>query len=469
MEIGASNFKGGLVRAYQTGDTIVALATAPAIAAIGVIRLSGDQSFNIVSKLFKGKNLNEVPTHSIHFGSLRDEDQILDEVLVSVFKGPKSYTGEDVIEISCHGSPYIQQKIIESLVKNGARLAEPGEFTLRAFLNRKLDLTQAEAVADLIASDSSAALKTAMNQMRGGFGETIKKLREELIHFASLVELELDFSEEDVEFADRSQLKILIERIIKVCSDLIISFQSGNVIRNGIPTVIAGRPNAGKSTLLNALLNEERAIVSEIAGTTRDTIEEAIQIKGINFRFIDTAGIRAEADSEIEKIGIERTFKKAAGAELVLYLFDINTQSKEEVLAESKLLRSDNKRLLLVANKCDQSSMVQDKRDWEGEEIVFISAKEKNIESLINYLASIANENLGKSDQTLISNVRHLSSLQETVKHLEEVIRGMDMGLSGDLLAEDIRGALYQLGLITGEISTDDLLENIFTKFCIGK
>lgn len=457
------------MRAYQTGDTIVALATAPAIAAIGVIRLSGDQSFNIVSKLFKGKNLNEVPTHSIHFGSLRDEDQILDEVLVSVFKGPKSYTGEDVIEISCHGSPYIQQKIIESLVKNGARLAEPGEFTLRAFLNRKLDLTQAEAVADLIASDSSAALKTAMNQMRGGFGETIKKLREELIHFASLVELELDFSEEDVEFADRNQLKILIERIIKVCSDLIISFQSGNVIRNGIPTVIAGRPNAGKSTLLNALLNEERAIVSEIAGTTRDTIEEAIQIKGINFRFIDTAGIRAEADSEIEKIGIERTFKKAAGAELVLYLFDINTQSKEEVLAESKLLRSDNKRLLLVANKCDQSSMVQDKRDWEGEEIVFISAKEKNIESLINYLASIANENLGKSDQTLISNVRHLSSLQETVKHLEEVIRGMDMGLSGDLLAEDIRGALYQLGLITGEISTDDLLENIFTKFCIGK
>ncbi len=457
------------MRAYQTGDTIVALATAPAIAAIGVIRLSGDQSFNIVSKLFKGKNLNEVPTHSIHFGSLRDEDQILDEVLVSVFKGPKSYTGEDVIEISCHGSPYIQQKIIESLVKNGARLAEPGEFTLRAFLNRKLDLTQAEAVADLIASDSSAALKTAMNQMRGGFGETIKKLREELIHFASLVELELDFSEEDVEFADRSQLKILIERIIKVCSDLIISFQSGNVIRNGIPTVIAGRPNAGKSTLLNALLNEERAIVSEIAGTTRDTIEEAIQIKGINFRFIDTAGIRAEADSEIEKIGIERTFKKAAGAELVLYLFDINTQSKEEVLAESKLLRSDNKRLLLVANKCDQSSIVQDKSDWEGEEIVFISAKKKNIESLINYLASIANENLGKSDQTLISNVRHLSSLQETVKHLEEVIRGMDMGLSGDLLAEDIRGALYQLGLITGEISTDDLLENIFTKFCIGK
>lgn len=457
------------MRAYQTGDTIVALATAPAIAAIGVIRLSGDQSFNIVAKLFKGKNLNEVPTHSIHFGSLRDEDQILDEVLVSVFKGPKSYTGEDVIEISCHGSPYIQQKIIESLVKNGARLAEPGEFTLRAFLNRKLDLTQAEAVADLIASDSSAALKTAMNQMRGGFGETIKKLREELIHFASLVELELDFSEEDVEFADRSQLKILIERIIKVCSDLIISFQSGNVIRNGIPTVIAGRPNAGKSTLLNALLNEERAIVSEIAGTTRDTIEEAIQIKGINFRFIDTAGIRAEADSEIEKIGIERTFKKAAGAELVLYLFDINTQIKEEVLAESKLLRSDNKRLLLVANKCDQSSMVQDKRDWEGEEIVFISAKEKNIESLINYLASIANENIGKSDQTLISNVRHLSSLQETVKHLEEVIRGMDMGLSGDLLAEDIRGALYQLGLITGEISTDDLLENIFTKFCIGK
>ncbi len=457
------------MRAYQTGDTIVALATAPAIAAIGVIRLSGDQSFNIVSKLFKGKNLNEVPTHSIHFGSLRDEDQILDEVLVSVFKGPKSYTGEDVIEISCHGSPYIQQKIIESLVKNGARLAEPGEFTLRAFLNRKLDLTQAEAVADLIASDSSASLKTAMNQMRGGFGETIKKLREELIHFASLVELELDFSEEDVEFADRSQLKILIERIIKVCSDLIISFQSGNVIRNGIPTVIAGRPNAGKSTLLNALLNEERAIVSEIAGTTRDTIEEAIQIKGINFRFIDTAGIRAEADSEIEKIGIERTFKKAAGAELVLYLFDINTQSKEEVLAESKLLSSDNKRLLLVANKCDQSSIVQDKSDWEGEEIVFISAKEKNIESLINYLASIANENLGKSDQTLISNVRHLSSLQETVKHLEEVIRGMDMGLSGDLLAEDIRGALYQLGLITGEISTDDLLENIFTKFCIGK
>lgn len=457
------------MRAYQTGDTIVALATAPAIAAIGVIRLSGDQSFNIVSKLFKGKNLNEVPTHSIHFGSLRDEDQILDEVLVSVFKGPKSYTGEDVIEISCHGSPYIQQKIIESLVKNGARLAEPGEFTLRAFLNRKLDLTQAEAVADLIASDSSAALKTAMNQMRGGFGETIKKLREELIHFASLVELELDFSEEDVEFADRNQLKILIERIIKVCSDLIISFQSGNVIRNGIPTVIAGRPNAGKSTLLNALLNEERAIVSEIAGTTRDTIEEAIQIKGINFRFIDTAGIRAEADSEIEKIGIERTFKKAAGAELVLYLFDINTQSKEEVLAESKLLSLDNKRLLLVANKCDQSSMVQDKSDWEGEEIVFISAKKKNIESLINYLASIANENLGKSDQTLISNVRHLSSLQETVKHLEEVIRGMDMGLSGDLLAEDIRGALYQLGLITGEISTDDLLENIFTKFCIGK
>ncbi len=469
MEIGAGNFKGGLVRAYQTGDTIVALATAPAIAAIGVIRLSGDQSFNIVSKLFKGKNLNEVPSHTVHFGSLRDKNQILDEVLVSVFKGPKSYTGEDVIEISCHGSPYIQQKIIESLVKQGARLAEPGEFTLRAFLNRKLDLTQAEAVADLIASDSSAAVKTAMHQMRGGFSETIKKLREELIHFASLVELELDFSEEDVEFADRSQLKLLIEKIIKVCTELIISFQSGNVIRNGIPTVIAGRPNAGKSTLLNALLNEERAIVSEIAGTTRDTIEEAIQIKGINFRFIDTAGIRSHADSEIEKIGIERTFQKAAGAELVLYLFDINTQTKAEVLAESALLKADNKRLLYVANKCDQALNEVYKKDWENEEIVFISAKEKNIHSLIDYLASIANENLGKSDQTLISNIRHLSSLQETVKHLEEVIRGMEMGLSGDLLAEDIRGALYQLGLITGEISTDDLLENIFSKFCIGK
>ena len=458
------------MRGYNPTDTIAALATPSGVGAIGVLRLSGAQTFAILNKVFTVKNLAEKPSHTLHFGKIKDGDTVLDEVLVSIFKNPNSYTGEDVAEISCHGSPFILQKVLELLVNNGARLAQAGEFTLRAFLNKKLDLSQAEAVADLINADSEASHKTAMNQMRGGFSEKIRSLRERLVNFASLIELELDFAEEDVEFANRDQLKALVYEILSVVNDLKQSFKLGNVIKNGIPTVIAGRPNAGKSTLLNALLNEERAIVSDIEGTTRDTIEEAIQLNGIVFRFIDTAGIRTHSDSEIENIGIGRTHEKIKTASLVIYLFDVNTTTPQTLATEIEALNNYTNKLLLVGNKTEGLNPQQLQKQYETlGETVFISSKEKNISPLLKALETFANTHTHTADQTIITNLRHYQALQHTATALEAVVNGLDTGITGELLAFDIRRSLQHLGEIVGDITTDDLLANIFSKFCIGK
>ncbi len=458
------------MRGYNPNDTIAALATPSGVGAIGVLRLSGAQTFAILNKVFTVKKLAEKPSHTLHFGKIKDEDTVLDEVLVSIFKNPNSYTGEDVAEISCHGSPFILQKVLELLVNSGARLAQAGEFTLRAFLNKKLDLSQAEAVADLINADSEASHKTAMNQMRGGFSEKIRSLRERLVNFASLIELELDFAEEDVEFANRDQLKALVYEILAVVNDLKQSFKLGNVIKNGIPTVIAGKPNAGKSTLLNALLNEERAIVSEIAGTTRDTIEEAMQLNGIVFRFIDTAGIRTHSDSEIENIGIGRTHEKIKTASLLIYLFDVNTTTPQSLAAEIEALNNYTNKLLLVGNKTEGQNPQQLQKQYETlGETVFISSKEKNISPLLAALETFANTHTHTADQTIITNLRHYQALQHTAEALEAVINGLDTGITGELLAFDIRRSLHHLGEIVGDITTDDLLANIFSKFCIGK
>ncbi len=458
------------MRGYNPNDTIAALATPSGVGAIGVLRLSGAQTFAILDKVFTVKKLAEKPSHTLHFGKIKDGDTVLDEVLVSIFKNPNSYTGEDVAEISCHGSPFILQKVLELLVNSGARLAQAGEFTLRAFLNKKLDLSQAEAVADLINADSEASHKTAMNQMRGGFSEKIRSLRERLVNFASLIELELDFAEEDVEFANRDQLKALVYEILAVVNDLKQSFKLGNVIKNGIPTVIAGKPNAGKSTLLNALLNEERAIVSEIAGTTRDTIEEAMQLNGIVFRFIDTAGIRTHSDSEIENIGIGRTHEKIKTASLLIYLFDVNTTTPQSLAAEIEALNNYTNKLLLVGNKTEGQNPQQLQKQYETlGETVFISSKEKNISPLLAALETFANTHTHTADQTIITNLRHYQALQHTAEALEAVINGLDTGITGELLAFDIRRSLHHLGEIVGDITTDDLLANIFSKFCIGK
>lgn len=458
------------MRGYNPTDTIAALATPSGVGAIGVLRLSGAQTFAILDKVFTVKNLAEKPSHTLHFGKIKDGDTVLDEVLVSIFKNPNSYTGEDVAEISCHGSPFILQKVLELLVNNGARLAQAGEFTLRAFLNKKLDLSQAEAVADLINADSEASHKTAMNQMRGGFSEKIRSLRERLVNFASLIELELDFAEEDVEFANRDQLKALVCEILSVVNDLKQSFKLGNVIKNGIPTVIAGRPNAGKSTLLNALLNEERAIVSDIEGTTRDTIEEAMQLNGIVFRFIDTAGIRTHSDSEIENIGIGRTHEKIKTASLVIYLFDVNTTTPQTLATELEALKDYTGKLLLVGNKAEGKNLQQLQQQYAAlGDVVLISSKEKNITALLSALENFANTHTHTADQTIITNLRHYQALQHTAEALEAVINGLDSGITGELLAFDIRRSLHHLGEIVGDITTDDLLANIFSKFCIGK
>lgn len=454
---------------YSPEDTIAALATPNGVGAIGVLRVSGPATFSIMDRVFKGKKLSEQPSHTIHFGRIQDGETELDEVVVSVFRDPRSYTGEDIAEISCHGSPFILERILELLVRSGCRLASPGEFTLRAFLNGKMDLSQAEAVADMIAADSEGALKTAIYQMKGGFGKEISTLRSELIDFASLIELELDFSEEDVEFADRSALVALIEKILISVSRLITSFRYGNVLKNGYATVIAGKPNAGKSTLLNALLNEERAIVSDIAGTTRDTVEEAMQLNGVLFRFIDTAGIRHSTDSEIEKIGIARALEKVKTAALVIYLFDAGTESIASVREEVARLDLGNARLLLAANKSESLGAEERERLENEPDVLCISAKSGDIQSLLDALNQLAREaNLGSSGST-VSNVRHLEALTETQTALESALKGIHSGLSGDLLAEDIRRAIHYLGDITGEITPDDLLGNIFGKFCIGK
>lgn len=449
-------------------ETIVALSTAPGKAAIAVIRLSGKDAIQVTNKVFKGKDLTTVPSHTIHFGTINHGNQIIDEVLVSVFKAPTSFTKEDMTEISCHGSDFIVQQIIRVLLAEGVRLAKPGEFTQRAFLKGRFDLAQAEAVADLIASDSEAAHHAAINQMRGGFSNEIKKLREQLIHFASMIELELDFSEEDVEFADRNQLKSLVYDIKNVIESLIASFQVGNAIKNGIPVVIVGKPNAGKSTLLNALLNEEKALVSEIPGTTRDVIEDEIILNGVSFRFIDTAGLRETVD-KVEAMGIERTREKMRSASLIIYLFDVNTTSEEDLIEDIKELRDLDIPYLIVGNKVDKDRKNEEKfRNFDG--IVFIAAAHKaGLDTLRAKLVEITNLSSFVTGNVIVTNLRHYESLANARKSLTNVIQALDTKVTGDFLAQDIRQALYFLGEITGEVTTDDLLGHIFSKFCIGK
>lgn len=458
-------------------ETIVAMATPAGAGAIAVLRLSGPEAISVASSLFtsvSGKNLSEQKSHTVHLGHIKDGEKIIDEVLVTIFKNPNSYTGEDVVEISCHGSNYIQQEIIQLCLRKGCRMAEAGEFTLRAFLHGKMDLSQAEAVADLIASDSAASHQLAMQQMRGGFSSEIKKLREELLNFASLIELELDFAEEDVEFANRDEFQNLITRITQVLKRLIDSFAIGNVLKNGIPVAIVGEPNVGKSTLLNALLNEERAIVSDIAGTTRDTIEDEINIGGIAFRFIDTAGIRETTDM-IEGLGIKRTFEKIDAAQVVIYLFDAErfqvSGSTFQIEIETIKNKYPLKNLVIVANKIDKLSEeeIQNLRtSIEG--LHFLSAKKGfGVHELQEKLLEFVNTGALRSNETIVTNSRHYDALLKSLEEIIKVQDGINSGLSGDLLAIDLRQALYYLGSITGQVSEDEILGNIFSKFCIGK
>ena len=464
-----------------TDDTIVALATATGVGAISVIRLSGKEAIELADKVFKtlnGKPLSEAPSHTVHLGTIKSENQVIDECLATIFKGKKSYTGEPVVEFSCHGSAYITQEVIKLCLANGARLAQAGEFTKRAFLNGKLALNQAEAVADLIASDSKASHQVALQQMRGGFTSEIEDLRQELLNFASLIELELDFSEEDVEFADRSQFEQLLKRIKTTLQTLIQSFSAGNAIKNGIPVAIVGKPNAGKSTLLNTLLNEERAIVSDIAGTTRDTIEETLHIDGVTFRFIDTAGIRDTQD-QIEAIGVEKAKEKIKKAQIVLYLYNEKENTTHEVIHFVTENYHKEAKFILLHNKIEDLQEVITPFDNEilasiPEEYIFsqlrISAKENiNIDELKKIL-SLYVKNLSLSaGNTIITNIRHYEALKNALEALEKVEEGLMNHLSGDLLAIDIRETLYHLGSITGAVSNDELLGNIFSRFCIGK
>jgi tRNA modification GTPase len=466
-------------------ETIVALASPSGAGAIAVIRMSGKDAIAIAEQVFQsvsGKAISQQKTHTIHLGHIVDEGKVYDQVLLSIFKNPNSYTGEDVIEISCHGSTFIQQQIIQLLLRKGCKMAQAGEFTLRAFLNGKLDLSQAEAVADLIASDNEASHQIAMQQMRGGFSNEIAKLREELLNFASLIELELDFAEEDVEFADRTQFKELLSRIEFVLKRLIDSFAVGNVIKNGIPVAIVGEPNVGKSTLLNALLNEERAIVSDIAGTTRDTIEDELVINGIGFRFIDTAGIR-ETKDVVESIGIQKTFEKIEQAQVVLYLVDGSHLESEKsiddlVVAIHKTQNQyPQKALLLLVNKKDLLSettvaLIERKlsANQHHPKTIYISAKKKEgIEVLKNQLLLFVNTGALRNNETIVTNTRHYDSLLKAIEEIQKVRFGMDTQLSSDLLAIDIKQALYHFGEITGEVTNDELLGNIFANFCIGK
>ncbi|MEM9918642.1 MAG: tRNA uridine-5-carboxymethylaminomethyl(34) synthesis GTPase MnmE [Bacteroidota bacterium] len=455
-------------------DTIVALATPPGSGALGIIRLSGPQAISIVDSVFKGKNLSAQESHSIHFGHIHDEQQrLIDEVLASLFVAPRSYTGENIVEVSCHGSDYIIQQLIQLFIREGARLAQPGEFTMRAFLNGKMDLSQAEAVADLIASKSESAHQIAMQQMRGGFSKEIQRLRQELIDFASLIELELDFGEEDVEFANREDLRQLVSKIQGLLRRLIESFQLGNAIKNGISTVIAGRPNAGKSTLLNALLNEERAIVSNIAGTTRDTIEEELNIQGVRFRLIDTAGIR-DAQDQIEAIGVAKTLEKIRQSTLLVYVFDILDTPPEAVQADIASLQNEGLQILIVANKMDLNPYNPPEAyyndDIRPEQFLTASAIHKmNIPYLKEKLYQTAIAHRLDQAATVVSSSRHYEALLQAKERLDAVAQGLNSGLTGDFIAMDIRQALFHLGEITGEISADDLLGNIFGRFCIGK
>lgn len=459
-------------------DTIVALATPSGAGAIAIIRVSGKDAIALVNGIFqsiKKKDLTKQKTHTLHLGHIVDGERVLDQVLVSVFKNPHSYTGEDTIEISCHGSTFIQQQIIQLCLRKGAKMAQPGEFTMRAFLNGKLDLSQAEAVADLIASDNEASHQIAMQQMRGGFSNEIALLREQLLNFASLIELELDFSEEDVEFADRTQFKALIDRIEFVLKRLIDSFAVGNVIKNGIPVAIVGEPNVGKSTLLNALLNEERAIVSDIAGTTRDTIEDELVIDGIGFRFIDTAGIRDTQDV-VESIGIQKTFEKIEAAQVVIYLIDggqLNNQSIAQINVELEKLKNKYplKPLLVVCNKQDLLTQEQiDLFQSQIDGLMLMSAKANlGIDELKQTLLGFVNTGALRNNETIVTNTRHYDSLLKALEEIEKVKWGLQTNLSADLMAIDIRQALYFFGEITGQVTNDELLGNIFANFCIGK
>ncbi len=461
----------------DTTDTICALATPSGTGAIAVIRLAGPDTFGLAEAVFKSNGrksaLSKAKSHTLHYGTIHDNGDLIDEVLVSIFKAPNSYTGEDVIEISCHGSPYIQQKIIELLIRKGARMARPGEFTMRAFLNGKFDLSQAEAVADLIAANSRYSHDLALEQMRGGFSAKIAQLRSELVNFASLIELELDFSEEDVEFADRKKLMELLQNLKHEISGLLKSFSVGNVLKNGIPVAIIGKPNVGKSTLLNTILQEEKAIVSEIPGTTRDSIEDTIIIDGVAFRFIDTAGLR-ESDDTVESIGIERTMEKIRQARIVLFVFDVATSDVDqvkEVLDEHRhLIEDPSKRIILVGNKIDQLIEIpKGFKDLVELETIFISAKRKENINLISdsLLKSVDTDRI--TDNTIVSNARHYEALSRSLEAIEDVEEGFNKQVPSDLVAIDIRRALHHLGEITGQVTTDELLGNIFGKFCIGK
>jgi tRNA modification GTPase len=442
-------------------ETIVALATAPGIGAIGVIRLSGDKAIDIVNNIFPNKNLLIQKTHTLHFGILKFEKEILDEVVISLYKNPKSYTGEDVVEISCHGSPYIQERILQVICSLGARMAKAGEFTQRAFLNGKLDLAQAEAVADLIASNTEASKNAALKNIRGGFSNALHILREELIKFSALIELELDFSTEDVTFADKTQFQNLIQQISAATEQLIQSFALGNVIKNGVQVAIVGKPNAGKSTLLNALLNEERAIVSSIAGTTRDTIEEVINIEGILFRLIDTAGIRDNTTDEIETIGVGKSYEKAKLADIIIYLFD--AREENDLIQDYQWLEQFNKPYIVVANKNDIARKAY-------EELISISAKNNiNIDALKKELVQKTVKGKVNAESTVVTNTRHYEALVKLFATLQEINEGLNNNIPGDLLALDIRQALHYLGTITGQVTNEEQLDFIFSKFCIGK
>lgn len=469
---------------FQTmiqNDTIVALASPSGSGAIAVIRVSGAEAISICQSVFSsisGKNISKQKSHTLNLGHIVDGEKVIDQVLLSIFKGTNSYTGENTIEISCHGSTYIQQQIIQLLLRKGCRMANAGEFTLRSFLNGKMDLSQAEAVADLISSDNEASHQIAMQQMRGGFSNEIKELRQELLNFASLIELELDFAEEDVAFADRTQFRELLNRIEFVLKRLIDSFAVGNVIKNGIPIAIVGEPNVGKSTLLNALLNEERAIVSEIAGTTRDTIEDELVIGGIGFRFIDTAGIRETADI-IESLGIRKTFEKIEQAQVVLYLFDslkFKVQSSEYILEIEKIKNQfPLKPLVAIINKLDlmtefEISTIRKELETLNIKLIFISAKENiGVDDLKNQLLSFVNTGALRNNETIVTNTRHYDSLLKALEEIQKVNFGLQTNISSDLMAIDIREALYHFGMITGEVTNDELLGNIFANFCIGK
>lgn len=451
-------------------DTIVAMATPPGVGAIGVIRVSGKDTFRVLDEMFPSKDLFKQHSHTIQVGLLQDQGQLLDEVVLSLFKGPRSYTGEDVIEISCHGSPFIQENIIRAITRKGVRMAKPGEFTQRAFLNGKLDLTQAEAVADLIASNTEASRRAALHTMRGGFSSDLKQLREQLIRFSAMIELELDFSQEDVEFADRSALEQLVNQLAVSTHQLISSFQLGNVIKNGVQVAIIGKPNAGKSTLLNTLLNENRAIVSEIAGTTRDTIEEILNIKGILFRLIDTAGIREHTQDVIESIGVEKSYEKMRAANIVVYLFDVNEINAATLQEMVAVFEKENIRYLLVGNKVDGREQQVQEQFSAFPEIVFISAKaQTHINELKEALVHKAIDGDIYAESTIVTNARHYEALQKLGQALADVQRGLEDKVPGDLLAIDIRQCLHYLGTITGQITNEDQLDYIFSKFCIGK